>query len=81
MLAGDGDMLTDAEKLKYGIPKKPPTYEHYLALIDIDSYKRTHDPLLFLVMRFSLESLGIHKIAVRKEDMLRIYEAQIGLEP
>jgi len=81
MLANDGYLLTPAEIRQYAIPKKPLTYDRYLALIDIDAYKRTHDRLLFLVMRFSLESLGIHKIPVHKEDILRIYESQIGLEP
>jgi hypothetical protein len=46
--------LTKAEKARYGIPKKPLSYEQYVAMLDIDAYQRTHDPTLFLVMRFAL---------------------------
>lgn len=42
------EYLTDAEKRKYGIPRKPLSYGQYMAMIDIDTYKRTHDPQLFV---------------------------------
>ena len=51
-----------------------------MAMLDIDTYKRTHDPMLFLVMRFALESMEREQVRVRKEDILRVYEARIGLE-
>ena len=72
--------LTDAEKAQYAIPAKPLRYEQYIAMLDIDKCKQTHDPQLFLVMRFALESLGDHQVPVKKADILRVYEAQIGLE-
>jgi hypothetical protein len=75
------DYLTDAEKVQYGIPTKPLSYEQYMAMLDIDTYKRTHDPMLFLVMRFALESMVMKGVPVRKEDVIHVYEAKVGLEP
>jgi hypothetical protein len=49
-------------------------------LLDIDAFKRTRDPMLFLVMQFALESMERHDVRTRKEDILRVYEAKIGLE-
>lgn len=79
--AASSDYLTDAEKAKYGIPKKPLTYKRYLEMLDIDSYQRTPDPMRLLVMRFALERMAAERQDVQKEDMLRVYEAGIGLEP
>ena len=73
--------LTEAEKVQYGIPKKLPSYEQCVAMLDIDTYKRTHDPMLFLVMRFTLESMRQNDMRVRIADILRVYEAKVGLEP
>lgn len=72
--------LTDAEQARYGIPKKPLTYEQYMAMLDIATYKRARNPMLFLVMRFALESMEREQVPIRKEDILRIYESRIGLE-
>jgi hypothetical protein len=72
--------LTDAEKAKYGIPKKPLSYEKYIGLLDIDTYKRTHDPKLFLVMRFTLGNMQSEDQLLKRDDFLRVYEAQVGLE-
>lgn len=72
--------LTAAERTRYGIPTEPLAYEQYVALLDIDTYQRTHNPLLFLVMRFTLERMERESMRVRKEDILRVYEARIGLE-
>ncbi len=58
--------LRAAERATYGIPKQPLTYEQYLALLDIDTYKRTHDPMLFLVMRFALENMERRRFASAK---------------
>ncbi len=74
------EYLTEAETAQYGIPKKPLRYEQYVAMLDIDTYERTLDPALFLVMRFTLESMWQNGVRVRKEDILRVYEAKIGLE-
>ena len=75
------DFLTEYEKVRFGIPKRPLGYEHYVAMLDVDAYKRNHDPLLFLVMRFALETMAYNDVHVQKEDILRVYEAQVGLEP
>lgn len=72
--------LTDAEKARYGIPKKPLSYEQYVALLDVETYKRTHDPQLLLVMRFTLENMRYPRLKLKREDFLRIFEARIGLE-
>jgi hypothetical protein len=55
-------------------------YEQYAAMLEIDTYKRTHDRLLLLVMRFALDSMATNNLHVKKDDILRIYEARIGLE-
>jgi len=72
--------LTDTEKAQYAIPAKPLHYEQYVAMLEINKYKQTHDPQLFLVMRFALQSLEYQHVAVKKTDILRVYEAQVGLE-
>ena len=72
--------LTDAEKVRYEIPKRPMSYRQYLALLDVETYKRTRDPTLLLVMRFTLASMLTKSVPVQKEDILHIYEAKIGLE-
>lgn len=72
--------LTDAEKTTYGIPRKALRYEQYMALLDVDTYKRTRDPKLFLVMRFTLENMFWGNMRLKREDLLRVYEARIGLE-
>ena len=79
--AADGTYLTDAEKSAYGIPKAALRYDEYISMLDIVRYKQTRDPELFLVMRFALDELGRQRIAVKKSDVLRVYEAQIDLEP
>jgi hypothetical protein len=73
------DYLTDAEKARYGLPKKPLSYQQYVAMLDVDTYRRTHDPTLLLVIRFTLESMWFNQIDVRKEDILRVYEARIDV--
>ncbi len=73
--------LTEAERAQYGIPKKPLSYEQYMAMLDIDEYKRTHDPMLFVVMRFALECMERNSVPVQKKEILRVYEAKVGLEP
>jgi hypothetical protein len=72
--------LTDAEKLKYGIPKKPLRYEQYLGMLDIDTYQRTRDPAIFLVMQFAMRSMADNEVKLKKADALRVYEARIGLD-
>ncbi len=72
--------LTEDEKGQYQIPKRPLSYEQYVAMLDVGTYQRTHDPTLFLVMRFTLETMRINGVRARKEDVLRVYEAKIGLE-
>ena len=39
--------LTDAEKLRYGIPKAALRYEQYMGMLDLDTYQRNHDPASF----------------------------------
>ena len=72
--------LTDAEKAQYGIPKKPLTYEQYVAMLDIDTYRRTHDPMLFLVMRFAIESMGGEGVRRPKRRHPPCLRGGIGLE-
>jgi hypothetical protein len=71
--------LTEAEKARFGIPKKPLSYEQYVRMLDVDTYRRTHDPTLLLVIRFTLESMWFNHVDVRKEDILRVYEARIDV--
>ena len=73
------EFLTGPEKAQYGIPRKPLRYEQYVAMLDVDTYRRTHDPTLLLVIRFTLESMWFNQIDVRKEDILRVYEARIDV--
>ena len=37
--------LTDSVKEEYGIPKEPLTYSEYISLLDVDTYKKTENPL------------------------------------
>lgn len=75
------DYLTAAEKQRYGIPKRPLSYEGYVALLDVKSYQKTKDPLQFAIIEFALEELQRHGLEIKDpDDILQIYHAKIGLD-
>jgi hypothetical protein len=75
------DYLTAAEMQRYGIPKRPLSYEGYVALLDVKSYQKTKDPLQFAIIEFALEELQRHGLEIKDpDDILQIYHAKIGLD-
>ncbi|GEM_PF-3725274 len=73
--------LTESEKNKYGIPKAPLSYERYLSFLDVETYQRTKDPLLFAIIQFTLEEFLYEKLEIKNpEDFLKVYHAKMGLD-
>jgi hypothetical protein len=73
--------LSDEEKEKYGIPKKPLTYTEYVSLLAVDEYETTKDPMQFAIMTFVLENMLLEEIEIQNpNDIVKVYEASIGLE-
>ncbi|MCA9007813.1 MAG: hypothetical protein KDA70_21255, partial [Planctomycetaceae bacterium] len=61
---------------------KPPLgYERYIALLDVETYQKTKDPLLFAIINFTLEELRDRKLKIKNpDDVLQVYHAKIGLD-
>ena len=79
--AQSGSFLTDAQKKRYGISKEPLTYAEYVSLLDVEGYRRTKHPLQYTIMVFVLENMLSECIEIENcDDMIRVYEAGIGLE-
>lgn len=73
--------LTDAEKERLGIPKKPLTYSEFISLLDVDAYNKTKHPLQFAIMAFVLENMLTEGIEIVDPDgFIKVYDAGIGLE-
>jgi hypothetical protein len=79
--AKSDSFLTDAEKQRYGIPKKPLTYAKYISLLDVDGYRKAKHPLQYAIMAFVLENMLTQGVEVEEPgDIVRVYEARVGLE-
>ncbi|WP_417394082.1 hypothetical protein [Gimesia chilikensis] len=73
--------LTGSERQSYGIPKPPLSYERYVALLDVETYQKTKDPLLFAIIEFTLDELLRRKLEINNpDDILQVYHARMGLE-
>ncbi|QDV21473.1 hypothetical protein Pan153_61610 [Gimesia panareensis] len=73
--------LTESEMQSYGIPKQPLSYERYVSFLDVESYQKTKDPLLFAIIKFTLEELRDRKLEIKNpDDVLQVYHAKIGLD-
>jgi hypothetical protein len=68
-------LLTDEQKA--ALPRKPWTPEQYRQVLQPAEYKKHHDPHHLIAMRFALHKMSVAD--ARKEDILPMYEAQIGL--
>lgn len=73
--------LTEEEMLKYGLPKKPLSYNEYISFFDIPEYEKTKNPVLIALFIFTLDELKNKSIDIKDPaDIINIYEADIGLE-
>ncbi|QDT94795.1 hypothetical protein [Gimesia aquarii] len=73
--------LTLSEKRRYGIPKQPLSYKRYVSFLDVETYQRTEDPLLFAIIQFILKEFLYRKIKIENpEDFLKVYHAKMGLD-
>lgn len=73
--------LTESEKKRYGIPKEPLSYERYISFLDVETYQRTKDPLLFAIIQFTLEEFLYRKLEIENpQDFLKVYHAKMGLD-
>ncbi len=73
--------LTVSEKKEYGIPRAPLSYERYIALLDVETYQKTKDPLLFAIIQFTLEEFLYRDLEIKiPHDLLKVYHARMGLE-
>jgi hypothetical protein len=79
--AKSGEYLTNEEEVKYKIPKAPLTYEKYISFLDIEEYKKNHNPLLFAVMKFTIDCMVKYEVPLKDPEVIvKIYEAKVGLE-
>lgn len=64
-----------------GITKAPLRYERYVEIMDVETYQKTKDPLLFAIIQFTLNELHWRKINIKNpEDILKVYHAKMGLD-
>tara|TARA_R110002095_G_scaffold185025_1_gene162242 strand:+ start:3515 stop:4507 length:993 start_codon:yes stop_codon:yes gene_type:complete len=69
------------ENKHYGIPKAPLSYERYVELIDVETYRKTNDLLLAAIIEFTLDEFHWRKIKIKNpENILQIYHAKMGLD-
>lgn len=75
------DYLSLAERKANQLPRARLSYERYVALLDVQTYQQTKDPLLFAVLRFTLDEMRRYQLEIKApEDLLKVYHARIGLE-
>tara|TARA_R110002095_G_scaffold104869_3_gene91822 strand:+ start:39 stop:1262 length:1224 start_codon:yes stop_codon:yes gene_type:complete len=75
------EYLTESEKKRYGIPRPPLSYERYVTLMDVEIYQQSKDPLLFAVIKLTLDEFGDRRMKIRNPaDFVKIYHARIGLD-
>ncbi|QDV21474.1 hypothetical protein Pan153_61620 [Gimesia panareensis] len=75
------DYLSLAERKANQLPRERLSYERYVALLDVKTYQQTRDPLLFAVLRFTLDEMRRYQLEIKEpEDLLKVYHARIGLE-
>lgn len=66
---------------RYDLPKKPLSYERYVSLMDVETYQKTKDPLLFAIIQFTLEEFLYRDLEIKNpEDFLKVYHAKMGLD-
>ncbi len=70
-----------AVQKEYGLPKDALSYDRYVSFLCAEQYKKHKAPDLYAAMLFALEEMLRRNIPVRvSQDMIRVYEAGIGLE-
>ncbi|WP_339734569.1 hypothetical protein [uncultured Gimesia sp.] len=72
---------TKSKYKRYGTPKALLSYERYVSFLDVETYQRTKDPLLFAIIQFTLEDFRNEKLEIKNpEDFLKVYHAKMGLD-
>jgi hypothetical protein len=73
--------LNKEEKKRFGLPKPPLTFESYVALLDVTTYRETRNKKLYAVMAFALENMLSYDIQIPDTEAIRrVFAAGIGLE-
>ena len=73
--------LTRTERKTNQLPRTHLSYERYVTFLDVKTYQQTRDPLLFAVLRFTLDEMQRYQLEIKQpEDLLQVYHARIGLE-
>tara|TARA_R110002167_G_scaffold319685_2_gene525475 strand:+ start:3655 stop:4206 length:552 start_codon:yes stop_codon:yes gene_type:complete len=73
--------LTRTERKANQLPRTQLSYDRYVAFLDVKTYQQSRDPLLFAILRFTLDEMQRYQLEIKQpEDLLQVYHARIGLE-